>query len=182
MKRVSFFLLFACLFSTAMSAQQAAVVFSALDNSIDFKTAKAGDTVALHTTRDLVDNGKLLLPRGTALTAKILAADAHSISLALDTATLKTGKTVPLVGIIAAVAFQESRDLAGDPIRRLAGRHWNRGPATDMGARQAARNDRLHHEEEEFQNCEGLGDALANGAARDLGLKMTLEYRAASRI
>jgi hypothetical protein len=139
MKRVSFFLLFAWLLSPAISAQQAAVVFSALDNSIDFKTAKAGDAIALHTTRDLVDSGKVLLPRGTALTAKILAADGHSISLALDTATLKTGKTVPLVGIIAAVAFQESRDLAGDPLYGMnssteASQHKQSGSGLDPDA------------------------------------------------
>ncbi len=114
MKSLSASLLFAVLFVTAASAQKAAVVFCALDDSLDFKTVKAGDSVALHTTRDLVEGDKVLLPRGTALTATVVsAADAKSVSIALDKATL-AGRTVPLRGIIVAVAVPKG-DLTSDP-------------------------------------------------------------------
>ena len=121
MRRLALFILFALFLATAVNAQQAAVVFCALDATIEFKTAKAGDSISLHTTRDLADNGKVLMPRGTPLTAKVLAASDKSISLALDTATLKSGKAVPLMGIIAAVAFQERHDLTDDPLYAMNG-------------------------------------------------------------
>jgi hypothetical protein len=58
---VSFILL---LLTLAAGAQQAAIGFCALDKTLDFKTAKAGDKIALHLTRDLVVSGKTLMPRG----------------------------------------------------------------------------------------------------------------------
>ncbi len=105
------------LLASAANAQKAAVVFCALDDTLDFKTAKAGDSLALHTTYDLMDNDKVLLPRGTAITAKVIdAADAKSVSIALDHATLKSGAVVPLMGIIAAVSVHANKSLADDPL------------------------------------------------------------------
>ena len=46
------------LLTLAAGAQQAAIGFCALDKTLDFKTAKAGDKIALHFTRDLVVNGE----------------------------------------------------------------------------------------------------------------------------
>lgn len=109
-------LLFATLLVPAATAQRAAVVFCVLDDGLEFKTAKAGDSIALHTTRDLVDGNEVLLPRGTPLSARVLATEGgKSISLALDKATLKSGKAVPLMGIIVAVAVLKG-DLTEDPM------------------------------------------------------------------
>jgi hypothetical protein len=104
----------------AAHAQKAAIVFCELDSTLDFKTAKAGDTVSMHTTRDLTDGGKVVLPRGTSIVAKVAGdEDGKSVSLVLDSATLKSGKTVPLMGIIAAVAHTERQDLGGDPFYQM---------------------------------------------------------------
>ena len=54
------------LLALAAGAQQAAIGFCALDKTLDFKMAKAGDKIALHLTRDLVVKGKTLMLRGTA--------------------------------------------------------------------------------------------------------------------
>lgn len=103
------------LLTLAAGAQQAAIGFCALDQSLDFKTAKSGDKVALHLTRDLVVNGKTLMPHGTALSATIVdAKDGNAVSIVLDKATPKTGQDVPLMGIIAAVAAPAG-DLTEDP-------------------------------------------------------------------
>ena len=103
------------LLTLAAGAQQAAIGFCALDQSLDFKTAKAGDKVALHLTRDLVVNGKAVMPHGTALSATIVdAKDGNAVSIVLDKATPKTGQDVPLMGIIAAVAAPAG-DLTEDP-------------------------------------------------------------------
>ena len=94
-----------CLFTLAAGAQQAALGFCALDQTLDFKNAKAGDKIALHLTRDLIVNGKTLLPHGAAVSATVVSAkDGNSVSLVLDKASAKPGEDVPLMGIIAAVA------------------------------------------------------------------------------
>ncbi len=109
---VAFMLL---LFTVAAAAQQAAIGFCALDKTLDFKTAKAGDKIALHLTRDLVVKGKTLLPHGTALSATVAdVKDGNTVSIVLDKATPNSEQEVPLVGIIAAVATPPG-DLSGDP-------------------------------------------------------------------
>jgi hypothetical protein len=109
---VSFMLLLLTL--TAL-AQHAAIGFCALSQTLDFKTAKAGDKISLHLTRDLVVDGKTLLPHGAALTATVIEAkDGNALSFVLDKATLKTGQEIPLMGIIAAVAAPPG-DLSDDP-------------------------------------------------------------------
>ncbi|HKF22414.1 MAG TPA: hypothetical protein VKE93_12650 [Candidatus Angelobacter sp.] len=102
------------LLALVAEAQQAAIGFSALDQTLDFKVAKAGDKIALHLTRDLVFNGKTIMPRGTALSATIVdAKDGNAVSIVLGKATPKPGQDVPLMGIIAAVATPPD-DLSGD--------------------------------------------------------------------
>jgi hypothetical protein len=97
------------LFTLAAVAQQAAIGFCALDKTLDFKMAKAGDKIALHLTRDLVVKGKTLMLRGTALSATVVdAKDGNTVSIVLDKGTQSSGQEVPLAGIIAAVATPTS--------------------------------------------------------------------------
>jgi hypothetical protein len=103
------------LLTLAAGAQQAALGFCALDHTVDFKMVKAGDKITLHLTRDLVVNGKTLLPRGTALSATVVdAKNGSTVSIVLDKAIPKPEQEVPLMGIIAAVAAPPE-DLSGDP-------------------------------------------------------------------
>ena len=108
---------FTLLFLTlAAGAQQAAIGFCALDQTLDFKTAKAGDKIVLHLTRDLAFNGKTLMPRGAALSATVIdAKDGNALSIVLDKATPKPGQDIPLMGIIAAVAAPPG-SLTEDPL------------------------------------------------------------------
>lgn len=104
------------LLTIAAGAQQAAIGFCALDKTLDFKMAKAGDKVALHLTRDLVVKGKTLMLRGTALSATVVdAKDGNTVSIVLDKATPNPGQEVPMIGIIAAVAAPPG-DLSEDPL------------------------------------------------------------------
>src|SRR5262249_2494341 len=107
------FILF--ILTVAASAQHAAMAFCGLDQTVDFKVAKAGDKISLHLARDLVVDGKTLMPRGTALSATIVdVQEGNTVSIVLDKATLKPGQEVPLMGIIAAVATPPG-DLSDDP-------------------------------------------------------------------
>jgi hypothetical protein len=102
------------LFNLVATAQQAAIGFCALDKTLEFKTAKAGDKISLHLTRDLVVNGKTLMPRGTPLIATVVdAKDGNALSIVLEKATPASGKEVPLMGIVAAVATPP-QDLSDD--------------------------------------------------------------------
>jgi hypothetical protein len=72
----------------AAGAQHAALGFCTLDQTVDFKAAKAGDKVALHLARDLVVDGKILMARGTPLSATVVdAKDGNTVSIVLDKAT-----------------------------------------------------------------------------------------------
>ena len=103
------------LLTLAAGAQQAAIGFCALNKTLDFKTAKAGDKIALHLTRDLVVNGKAVMPRGTAFSATVVdAKDGNTVSIVLDKATLQPGQEIALAGIIAALANPPG-DLSDDP-------------------------------------------------------------------
>src|SRR5215469_17616212 len=100
----------------AAAAQKAAIGFCALDQTLDFKMAKAGDKIALHLTRDLVVNGKTLMPRGTALSVTVVdAKNGNAVSIVLDKAKPKPGQDIPLMGIIAAVATPPG-DLTEDQL------------------------------------------------------------------
>ncbi len=115
MRRIITFSLMLLLLTLAAAAQQAAIGFCALDKTLDFKTAKAGDKIALHLTRDLVVKGKTLLPRGTALSATVAdVKDGNTVSIVLDKAIPNSGQEVSLIGIIAAVATPPE-DLSEDP-------------------------------------------------------------------
>jgi hypothetical protein len=103
------------LLTLAAGAQQAAIAFCALDHTLDFKTAKAGDRLGLHLTRDLVVNGKTLMLHGTPLNATVVdVKNEIAVSIVLEKATPKSGQDVRLMGIIAALAAPPD-DLSGDP-------------------------------------------------------------------
>jgi hypothetical protein len=115
MRRIIAVPLMLLLLALPAGAQQAAIGFCALDKTLDFKMAKAGDKIALHLTRDLVVKGKTLMLRGTALSATVVdAKEGNTVSIVLDKAMPSPGQGVPLMGIIAAVATPPD-DLSGDP-------------------------------------------------------------------
>jgi hypothetical protein len=114
MRRVVTLFLVPLLLPLAAAAQQAAIGFCALNKTLDFKIAKAGDKIALHLTRDLVVKDKTVLPHGTLVSATVVEVkDGSAISIVLDKA-MNSGQEAPLVGIIAAVATPPG-DLSGDP-------------------------------------------------------------------
>jgi hypothetical protein len=115
MRRIFAVLFVLLLLTLAAGAQQAAIGFCVLDKTLDFKTAKAGDKITLHLSRDLVVKEKTLMPRGTAFSATVVdAKDGNTVSIVLDKATLSPGQEIPLTGIIAAVATPPT-DLSADP-------------------------------------------------------------------
>jgi hypothetical protein len=116
MRRLIAVCLLLLVLTLAAGAQHAALGFCTLDQTVDFKTAKAGDKVALHLARDLVVEGKILMTRGTPLSATVVdAKDGNTVLIVLDKATPKSGQEVPLMGIIAAVATPPG-DLSDDPL------------------------------------------------------------------
>jgi hypothetical protein len=132
MRRIIAVLFVLLLFTLAAGAQQAAIGFCVLDKTLDFKTAKAGDKITLHLSRDLVVKGKTLMPRGTALDATVVdAKDGSTVSIVLGKATPSPEQEVPLAGIIAAVAAPASAaDLSADP---FFGMNHSREPTQRTG-------------------------------------------------
>src|SRR5215470_10450403 len=148
------------LLAVAAGAQQAAIGFCILDQTLDFKVAKAGDKIKLHLSRDLVVSGKTLLPRGTALSATVVdSKDGSALSIVLDKAQPKSGTDVPLMGIIAAVATPPE-DLSNDPFYSMnhsmeptqrtgnttLGSGGNSGPASSANSGAAVQTANLKHQ------------------------------------
>jgi hypothetical protein len=144
--------------TVAASAQHAAMAFCALDQTVDFKAAKAGDKIALHLARDLVVDGKTLMPRGTTLSATVVdAQEGNTVSIVLDKATLKPGQEVSLMGIIAAVATRPG-DLSDDPFYAMnhssepSVRHADGGDASLASSGAAVQTANLKHEADPKSN------------------------------
>lgn len=82
-----------------------------LNNSLDSKKVKEGDTVTVHTTADVKENGRTVLPRGTKLIGRVTHSSARSrgdadstLAIQFDKAELKHGAEVPLNASICALA------------------------------------------------------------------------------
>lgn len=115
MRRIAGIVFSLLLLTLAANAQTAAIAFCGLDQTVDFKAARAGDKISLHLTRDLVVAGKTILLRGTLVSSTIVdAKDGNTVSIVLEKAIPKNGPEVVLMGIIAAVATP-SGDLTDDP-------------------------------------------------------------------
>ena len=116
MRRLNAILILLLTAIVAAPAQQAVVAFCTLDQTLDFKTAKAGDKLSLHLARDLVVKGKAVMPRGTQLSATVTdAKNGNEVSVVLEKAIPRTGTEVALMGIIAAVAAPPL-DISSDPL------------------------------------------------------------------
>lgn len=143
MRRITLSVLLSLLMTSAALAQKPAIAFCSLDHDLDFKTLKAGDKVSLHLTRDLTSGGKVFLQHGTKVSASVAdTKDANSASLILEKAVLKSGKEVPLMGIIAAVA-QPKGDLTDDPFYGMnhsteVSQHASNDPAVSTATSGAA--------------------------------------------
>jgi hypothetical protein len=87
-----------------------------LTHSLDVKKNKPGDPVEARTTRDVKQNGKVVIPRGTRLVGHVTQAQARgggqsesTLGVAFDRAELRDGRQVPLNNAtIQAVAASQS--------------------------------------------------------------------------
>jgi len=86
-----------------------------LDESLDSKKAKAGDSFTAHTTEAVKANGKTLIPKGTKLMGHLTKASARSkgdadsaLAVQFDRAILKDKKEIPLQVAIQALAAAPS--------------------------------------------------------------------------
>jgi hypothetical protein len=89
---------------------------AALDTPVDAKKAKPGDEVKAHTTQDVKEHGKTVIPHGTKLVGHVTRSSARAkgdaesaVAIHFDRALLKHGQEMPLdVGIRALAASANS--------------------------------------------------------------------------
>ena len=86
-----------------------------LDQALDSKKAKAGDSFTAHTTEAVKANGKTVIPKGTKLMGHLTKASARSngdadsaLAVQFDRAILKDKKEIPLQAAIQALAAAPS--------------------------------------------------------------------------
>jgi len=95
-----------------------------LNQTLDSKKSKPGDSVTAHTTEAVKSDGKVVLPKGTKLVGRVTRASARSkgdqdstLALEFDRAVLKNGQEIPLaVSIQALAAAREATAVGGDDL------------------------------------------------------------------
>src|SRR5713101_4523026 len=93
---------------------------AALNNSVDAKKCKPGDSVTAHTTESVKSEGKTVLPKGTKLVGHVTEAKARangesqsSLGIVFDRAIRKNGQEIPFNGNIQALAAAQSTVASG---------------------------------------------------------------------
>ena len=90
-----------------------ATIQAELSKSLDAKKAKEGQEVIARTTQDVLNGGKIVIPRGSKMIGHVTQAKARakgegnsesSLGIAFDRAELKHGRQVPLHAVIQALA------------------------------------------------------------------------------
>jgi len=95
-----------------------------LNQSLDSKKAKPGDSVTARVTEAVKADGKVILPKGTRLTGHVTRASARAkgdqdstLALDFDRAVLKNGQEIPLAVSIQALAVaREATAVGGDDL------------------------------------------------------------------
>ena len=98
-----------------------------LNQSVDSKKAKEGDTVTAHTTEAVKSDGKVVIPKGTKLVGHVTRATARAkgdadsaLAVQFDRAILKNGQEMPLQVTIQALASAESAAaVSGDDLQPM---------------------------------------------------------------
>lgn len=96
--------------------------------AVDSKKAKPGDQVVAHTTRDVKEHGKTVIPRGTKLVGHVTQASARAkgdtesqLAIQFDRAVLKHGREVPVnLGIQALASAQGAASMADNDMDSMA--------------------------------------------------------------
>jgi hypothetical protein len=125
--RRAFLLSVLCL-TPALAAQErggappVSIVYAVLTKTVDSKSATADQVFVLRTLTDIVVDGEPIIPKGSALRARVIEAHAKDkehpqagLSLVVDWAETKGGAEIPVQAIIAAVAAPQNDSLADDP-------------------------------------------------------------------
>src|SRR5262245_33993818 len=97
---------------TAQSSLAAGTAINAeLDKSLDSKKTKVGEAITARTTEAIKEDGKVLIPKGTKLTGRVVRASARSkgdsdstLALQFDRAELKSGQEIALQVKIQAMS------------------------------------------------------------------------------
>lgn len=142
-------LLFIFLSSTSLMAQtsetapKVSVVFAVLSNSVEAKSAAAGQELTLRTISDVTDNGAVLIPKGSKLLGHIEEVNVKGkgieqteLYIIIDKAVIREGTVIPLQAIIAAVAPPPNNDLSSDPTYGMM--HSNEQKMTGGGPSSAS--------------------------------------------
>ena len=134
--------------STQSSAGSAALTSGnafnvALNNSVDSKNAKSGDTVIAHTTESVKHEGKVVIPKGAKLVGHVTQSSARAkgdansaLAIQFDKAILKNGSEMPLNVAIRAIASAQTAASAGSDLDAAggAGAYANGSGSSGRGA------------------------------------------------
>lgn len=112
-----------------------------LDKSLDSKKAKVGDAVTARTTEAVKEDGRVVLPKGTKLTGRVIRASARSkgdndstLAVQFDRAELKGGQEVAVqLNVQALAAAPGVAPIGGDDLQGMG----STGAGASAGGRGA---------------------------------------------
>ena len=90
-----------------------------LAKSVDSKKAKVGDEVTAKTAMDMLNNGQIVIPRGSKIIGHVTAAQPYSkggsasLGMAFDKLVMKKGQEVPMHAVVQALAKPVENMQAG---------------------------------------------------------------------
>lgn len=109
-------------------------IFAVFAKDLDCRQSKSSDPVALRTIRDLVVAGKSV-PKGAAIAGHLVEAPSdHALAIVLEQIVLKDGTSIPIHGIISAMA-PPAKSLSDDPTHAMM--HSMEPKATDASSGMA---------------------------------------------
>jgi len=113
--------------STQSSLAARTAVNAELDKSLDSKKAKVGDAVSARTTEAIKEDGKVVLPKGTKLTGRVVRASARgkgdnesTLAVQFDRAELKGGQEMTVqLNVQALAAPSGVAAIGGDDLQGM---------------------------------------------------------------
>jgi hypothetical protein len=149
-----------------------------LNQSLDSKKSKPGESVTAHTTEAVKVDGKVVLPRGTKLVGRVTRSSARAkgdqdsaLAMQFDRAVLKNGQEIPLeVTIQALAAAREATAVSGDDLQGVGSVGAGAGTAQSGGRGMAggvagAASGAASTVPRTAQGATGAVNSTVNGAA-----------------
>jgi hypothetical protein len=104
------------------SPPRVSTAYAVLTSKVESKTANLDQGLTLRITRDVLVEGKVVIPAGSRVEGRIVELSIKdkdhpqsTLAVVIDKAIIESGREIPLQAIVAAVAVPQKGSLSSDP-------------------------------------------------------------------